>query len=395
MAKDFKTTKGLTMRELCDLSQENDDRINEILNTAETEERELTAEEVNEMNTLQNHNLRLQARARAAATTQLRRKPDTIASVEKQIRENVARGAKTDIILMRDVMMIGDVNNGNLVPVNVQDVLKPLSEGTLYDKVGIQIPTGLVGDFVWPLYETVEATLAGEGVELSDTKIPFSKLTASPERAGVAIPATYQSLNQTQGLLERIIREVMPEAIRELIDKIILGRAKANESTNLKGPFVGVTAIDLDEVPTFRQLNADMKAAVLATGIKGENLCFVMTKAMEAILEGTPINEKGVFMPIVQDHKIAGVPVYTSNRMRDADGTEIIAIGDFRYQMAGFFNQQRFIIDPYSKARKDCCDFVLNTDFCTKTLRPEAFKLGKVKKVAASTPTTGGSTNKG
>ena len=217
------------MRELCDLSQENDDRINEILNTAETEERELTAEEVNEMNTLQNHNLRLQARARAAATTQLRREPDTIAKVEKQIRENVARGAKTEIILMRDVMMIGDVNNGNLVPVNVQDVLKPLSEGTLYDKVGIQIPTGLVGDFVWPLYETVEATLAGESVELSDTKIPFSKLTASPERAGVAIPATYQSLNQTQGLLERIIRELMPEAIRELIDKIILGRTKAND----------------------------------------------------------------------------------------------------------------------------------------------------------------------
>ena len=44
----------------------------------------------------------------------------------------------------------------------------------------------------------------------------------------------------------------------------------------------------------------------------------------------------------------------------------------------GLFGAIRFIVDPYSQARKDCVDFVLNADYGTKTLRPEAFLLGKV-----------------
>ena len=44
----------------------------------------------------------------------------------------------------------------------------------------------------------------------------------------------------------------------------------------------------------------------------------------------------------------------------------------------GLFGTMRFIVDPYSQARKDSVDFVLNTDYGTKTLRNEAFMLGKV-----------------
>ena len=59
-------------------------------------------------------------------------------------------------------------------------------------------------------------------------------------------------------------------------------------------------------------------------------------------------------------------------------GTEYIGLGDWRYQPMGMFGTLRFIVDPYSKARKDSVDFVLNTDYATKTIRSEAFKLGKV-----------------
>ncbi len=171
-----------------------------------------------------------------------------------------------------------------------------------------------------------------------------------------------------------------------------------------------------------------MKAAVLETGIDGTNLCWVMTKSMEAILEGTPINKDGVFLPMIQNHMLCGLPVYTSNVIRDVqisyqkyngtkwaaytdfdaskdtakftatsssevsaltgmasgdivkviETTEYIGLGDWRYQPMGLFGDLRFIVDPYSKARKDSVDFVLNTTYSTKTIRPEAFKLGKV-----------------
>ena len=366
----------------------------------------------------------------AATAEHLREHPNAQEDAIKIIRENAANGQRTEIMFLRDMMMVQDVANGAVVPLNIQDILKPLQEGFILDKVGLPMPTGLSGDFVWPMYEMVEAELAGEGAELSDTKIPFSKMTAAPERMGIAIPVSNQSLNQTDGLLETIVREVMPLAIRLLLNKIVCGVNKVNNATNLIGPFVALkdNPVLLSAVPTFKELNAEMKAAVLETGIDGTNLCWVMTKSMEAILEGTPINEKGVFLPMIQDGKLCGLPVYTSNVVRDVkisyqkyngsawakaedfdpgkntakftvtsadaiaglkgmasgdyvkvvDSTEFIGLGDWRYQPMGMFGSLRFIVDPYSKARKDSVDFVLNSDFATKTLRPEAFKLGKV-----------------
>lgn len=425
-----KKGKTICIRELIDTYQQNCDRITEIADTCEKEQRERNDKENAEFETLMRSNQLLQMKMQAATAEHLREHPGAQEDAIRIIRENAASGQRTEVLLLRDMMMVQDVANGAFVPLNIQDILKPLQEGFILDKVGLPMPTGLAGDFVWPMYEMVEAELCGEGAELSDTKIPFSKMTAAPERMGIAIPVTNQSLNQSQGLLEMIVREVMPLAIRLLLNKIVCGVNKVNGATNLVGPFVSLkdNPVALSSVPTFEELNAGMKAAVLETGIDGSNLCWVMTKSMEAILEGTPINSKGIYVPMIQDGKLCGLPVYTTNVIRDVvityqkyngsswatatdfdetkntaaftvtsasdvsaltgmksgdyvkiiTSAEYIGLGDWRYQPMGLFGTMRFIVDPYSKARKDSVDFVLNTDYATKTIRPEAFKLGKV-----------------
>ena len=50
----------------------------------------------------------------------------------------------------------------------------------------------------------------------------------------------------------------------------------------------------------------------------------------------------------------------------------------------GLFGQLSFIVDPYSQARKNAVDFVLNADYATKTLRPEAFLIGEVSAAAGA-----------
>lgn len=284
----------------------------------------------------------------------------------------------------------------------------------------------------------VEATVLGEGSALSDTKIPFSKLTANPARIGIAIPVSNQSLNQTDGLLETIVKKVMPQAVRQLLNKILFSTSAVNQAAQtagLVGPFVKAltTKVALSNVPTFEQLNRKMKAAVLSTGIDGQHLCWVMSKSMEALLEGTPVNSNGIFVPMAQNHVLCGLPIYTSNAIRKVekshqkytvtegagawaaytlqtgdtvtykvvgdsianalanvttpqDGqiaevtviTEYIGLGDWRYQPMGLFGALRFVVDPYSQARKDAVDFVLNCDYGTKTLREEAFIIGEV-----------------
>ena len=114
-------------------------------------------------------------------------------------------------------------------------------------------------------------------------------------------------------------------------------------------------------------------SAKLATGVDGEHLCFVMTKAQKAIAEATP-KDAGSGIMVCEDDKIAGLPVFTTNYI----GEGYIGLGDWRYQPMGLFGDISFIIDPYSQARKDAVDFVLNVNYGTTTLQPNAFALAKV-----------------
>lgn len=375
----------INIRSLVEKYQSNCDRISEIADVCEKEQRERSEAENAEFSALTRDNQLLTMRMQAATAEHLRENPNAREDAVRVIRENARAGRKTEITLVRDLMMVSDVDAGGLVPLNIQDILKPLQEGFILDKVGLSLPTGLSGDFVWPTYEMVEASVLGEGVALSDTKIEFNKLQASPERIGIAIPVTNQSLNQSEGVLETIVREVMPLALRQLLNKIVFGLSKVTNATNLVGPFANIHAgtsgytaelTFAGSVPTYDELNKSMKAAVLEKGIEGSRLCWIMTKSMAAILEGTPINSKGIYVPMIQNDRLCGLPVYTTGVMRDS-GTEYIGLGDFSYQPMGLFGSLRFIVDPYSQARKDSVDFVLNADYATKTLRPEAFILGK------------------
>ncbi|MBQ6577213.1 MAG: phage major capsid protein [Bacteroidales bacterium] len=380
---------NLNVRELVEKYQANCDRINEIADACEKEQRGRTEAESKEFETLARENQLLSMRMQAATAEHLRQNPNAKDDAVKLIRENAKVGRKTEIILVREGeftgMMVADAAAGGIIPLNVQDILKPLQEGFILDKVGLPMPTGLAGDFVWPIYEAVDATILGEGVALGDTKIDLDKLTAAPERIGIAIPVTNQALNQSTGVLEMIIREVMPDAIRQLLNKIVFSPVKVTGATNLVGPFANIVlgtegyapVVPLSATPTFQELNKLMKAAVLEKGINGENMCWIMTKSMQALLEGEPINSRGVYVPMVQNGMLCGLPIYTTNCLRNGN-VEYIGLGDWRYQPMGLFGTIRFIVDPYSQARRDSVDFVLNTDYATKTVRPEAFILGQV-----------------
>lgn len=394
----------INVRELVQKYQANCTRINEIADACETEQRERNEAETKEFEALTRENQLLGMRMQAATADYLRENPNASAEAEKLIRENLKSGRKTEITLVRSGefagMMVADATNGGIVPLRVQDFIEPLVEGFILNKVGLPLPTGLSGDYVWPIYETVEASVAGEGVALGDSKINLDKLTATPERIGIAIPVTNQSINQSAGIIETLVKKVMPEGVALLLNKIVFGLAPVTGATHLVGPFAKIlqvaaksaasrtdeekrynAVVDLHEVPTATELNKLMKAAVLEKGVVGNHLCWVMTKSMKAILEVTPINANGIFIPMIQNDMLFGLPVYTTNCLRktvEGTTTEYIGLGDFAYQPMGLFGSLRFIVDPYSQARKDAVDFVLNTDYATKTLVPEAFILGEV-----------------
>ena len=376
----------IDVRALANQYDENCEKIRAIADACQNENRSRNDSENAEYAALTMQNQQIQMRMQLAANVKTEVKP--VKTVTELIRENIKNGERTDL-LFRDSVTTDIVDAGGIIPLKVQEVLKPLKEGFILDKVGLPFLSGLAGTYVWPTYEMVEASIAGEGVELGDTTLSMSKLTATPERIGIAIPVTRQAINQSEGLIENIVREIMPLSLRYLLNDILFSTTLVDGAELLKGPFVDIASgsatyadgttnsvVSLSATPTFEELNVQMKAALLETGIEGDHLCWIMTKSMEATLEGTPINSDGIFVPMIQNHMLCGLPVYTTNSIRDSK-TEYIGLGDWAYQPMGLFGDIRFIVDPYTKSRADSVDFVLNADYGTKTLRTEAFKLGK------------------
>lgn len=365
--------KQLTARQIVDQYQKNCARISAIADTCEKEKRARTEAENTEYDALVRANelLRMRMQAEAAQATA---KGNPLADANKIVRDNLAAGRQTQFVFMRDLMMVSDAQTGGIVPLNIQDIIEPLTEGLIIDKLGLPMPTGLAGDYVWPTYEAVEATIAGEGVALSDTKVNLSKLTAQSQRIGVAIPVTRESINQSQGIIEQIVQRIIPQSVSMLMNKILLSTTKATGATTPVGPFVGLAAKPekLSATPTFLEF-VQMKAKVLAAGVDGSHLCWVMTQAQKAIAEATP-KDPGSGIMICENDMIAGIPVFCSHYI----GEGFVGLGDWRYQPMGLFGDISFVIDPYSKARSNAVDFVLNVNYATTTLQPKAFALGKV-----------------
>lgn len=315
-------------------------------------------------------------------TIEVNRREDAV-EANKQMRECIASGKRFELKVSRavssdfngNVSGYGDPSiSTNPYGITMGDIVEPLYAQNILSAIGSPLLTGLKGNYQWPVVETFEATVNDEGVALGDTKIPLNKLIAKPERIGVAVPITREALNETDDLLQTICTQYIPTAAAALMNKIMFSETKVSNATNLVGPFVSVKASNKKTYTTDAPTLADLlglKAQVLGANIMPEGLCYVMTETTKAMLEGTPKWE-GASAAIVDDNgKINGVPVFTSSYV--AEGS--VLFGSFKYAPQGLFGDINIIIDPYTQARKNAIDFVLNADYAITVLRQEAFAI--------------------
>lgn len=287
-------------------------------------------------------------------------------AIELQVREEGTDPTSPDVAKL---MMTDDLKAGALFPITIQDVIMPLTEDLIYNKIGIQMPAGCRGGYEWPVVEAVEAQIAGEAEELDDQKINLDKVPTVTQRIGVSVSATRESLFNSDGKLERIIRELLPRAIAEKMNKIILSPEKVNANCAITGPFVGKTAKTV--ALNFKALNKE-KAALLSKGVKSQYMAWVMTESMKAELEATP-KDAGSGIMCIENDRLCGLPVFCHSAIGEGN----IGLGDFRYQVAGQFGDFYFIVDPYTGAASNKVKFTLNVDFGTATVRPEVYTLLK------------------
>lgn len=365
---------SVNVRDLVERFQANCKRIREIADACETGQRERTEAEDAEYAALTRENQLLQMRAQAAAAGDAR--PVEPANADDAVRENLLkRNRKVTIQLRREVtpQTTAALADTGIIPVLEQEMIKPMRMGLIWDKVGISIRTGLVGTLRWPKHTKAVAQFADEGAKLTDSKIDWSKLETTGKRLGIAIPVTREELEDSQGIVEGVIKEEMPAAIADAINAALFCVEAGDRK--VYGPFVeaakSVTTFAGTEAPTRKELLV-MKAKV-AKAVRLVAPCWVMTEDMKAVLEDVKV-DAGSGRFLCENDRVLGYPVFVT----DDIPVGYIGFGDWSYQAAGFFGDMNVIVDPYTLARNNAVDFVLNTRFGTVTLRDDAFVLGKV-----------------
>lgn len=356
-----------------------------IVDKAESEKRTLSAEENTQYQKLQSefNKYTREIQMNVDAVNMLKQTPVETKSNNTLLREafiNAKKEGKAEFVLQREINTTATIAEGGLIPLTVKDVLPPLEMGLIYDQIGVPVQTGVVGDLQWPVLGSVEAEIVGETIELTDKTLDLSKISAVQKRIGITFTVSNQAINNSTVDLVALIQQQARAGLRRTLNRAMFSHE--NFTGQFHGPYAGAKANGTfaGAVPTYKELLA-MKGAVAETGVEMIGFCYVMSEAMKATLEATPI-DAGSGRMIIENGRIAGYPVFTtefinygSNKTK-AD-VEYIAAGVYGYLALNQHGELRMVVDPYTQAKKDCVSITLNSDWSLTTLRSEAFALYK------------------
>lgn len=368
-------------------------RMNEISDKVQAENRPMTEAEQREYNTLQSDFAKLgrELSLNADMVSSLKNSSSEVKTQEALLREVLAeaskKGGKSEYVITAREWTAGidmaKVAEGGMIPLTIKDILPPLEQGLIHDKVGIPIETGVVGDIQWPVLGAVEATVKGEKESLADVGIDMSKVVAKKVRVGITIPVSGSAITSTSTNLLGLIQSQVGKGFVRLLNRVIFSHQ--NFTSDFHGPFAGAKAqiSFAGAVPTYKEL-LQMKGKVMGTGVEPVGFCFVMSENMKSVLEATPIDE-GSGRMIVENGAINGYPVFTTefinygSNKQQAEGVEYIGGGCWGYLPINQYDELRVIVDPYTRAKDDIVQITINGEWSITTLRTEAFALGVTK----------------
>lgn len=283
-------------------------------------------------------------------------------------REDAATTTPTD-----NTITSAHAIDGGLMPVHFKGILDPLNQATVFDKIGMPLSYSNSGKFVWGTYEGGEASFVGEGEPVVAQKLDVSKIEAEPKRISVHYDLTRESINQSAGAIETIVRKNIAKALSRLVNRVVCSPVHLKGVPDaIKSPFEGLTAVTLSKNPTFKEINS-MKAKLLAKGVDLSGCVYIVSAATYTNLEATP-KDAGSGIMVLVDGKMCGLPVFISDDITDG----YIGLGDYSNKPSGFFGDISLIVDPYTMAHENKIRFILNTGFASATVRSEAFALGKI-----------------
>lgn len=285
----------------------------------------------------------------------------------------------------RDIVADTDGQGGYTIQTNLGGLIEFLQPRLVFDRLGAQRLTGLVGDLDIPRQITqTAAAWEGENTSADETNITFDKLTLTPKRLAAFVDVSKKWMIQTSLPAENFVRNDLNQAVRIALETALINGATGgnNPVGILNTTGIGSVAIGTNGgAPTWAHMVSLWKE--IATDNADVNTLNYLT---------TP----GIAAQLMQTEKASGTAQFvwtTNNREGSVNGygavtstlvpstltkgsstdCHAVIFGDFMSMIIGQWAGVDITVDPYTRAKEAIVVLTVNSWWDAIIRHPESF----------------------
>lgn len=338
--------------EKIELRSSNLSKLNEIVEKAKEEKRELTENEVVEFRNLEKSIKDLDNELEI--NTKNTKKMDNNFSLFRSIDAVIKKEASNDTFEMPLTRALSPAGGESAIATDVAAVMSQLGETSLINKIGGKYLTGLQGDLMIPSITNMSFGWGTDGVESADAnaKIVSKKLT--PKLINGFVPVdnrlTIQSPSVEAAIMDSIYKVVDVKLSEALFSASSLTEKPAGLFAVASAATFTVAASGL----TYQHI-LQLEEKILVNAVDATNVVIVMHPSVAARLKATAKSKDGIYEPVLKNGMIDNYKVIVSNQV--ANG--YIAFVDATNLYSGVWSV-KVTVDPYTLSTKNQLRLVVN-----------------------------------
>ena len=248
-----------------------------------------------------------------------------------------------------------DQANSAIAPTAIGAYVDSLQASALYDRIGVNNLGTVAADSVLPIAGGSTVAWAGEVAAAADGGADFGKVTLTPKRVTGYANLSNVILAQNGTAAEASVMRDMGRNMGTQIDAAMFASANVASAPTAIVQTAGTLTFTESAAGGAAGAASDMLEAIQTIaddhGLDG-NLAFVNQWALYSNIKSA--SQVASVSPLYQDDRLAGYPGYFSNAPATAGGPPITSadglFGDFSRVYFATFGPSSITVDPYSRA---------------------------------------------
>lgn len=402
---------AMTLLELKDAKALLIEKNDTIFSLVETENRSMTEEETTDvegnLKKIKDLELRMESESRKTAGSAIHGfniiKPKEAFSLIKTIRSQVERrempreardlfqigkqdflkaGLSTygDLFLpagmpeKRADILAGTATAGQeIVAEDKKSIMPPLTDNMVLFEAGATYMPNLVGNVSLPGYAGTTVAWKTEVEAAADGGGAFTEVELTPNRLTAYVNVSKTFLAQDGVGAERMLLDNIALATALKLQSTILGVAVGSASIPSGMGYKITTGVqEAGFVPTWALLNAVVGGVDLANALQGK-IGWITNATGRSVLRGIAQNGAGSDFLYDAAGKVLGYPCFVTNSASAAAGTagtdDLLVFGNWADLVIGQWGGYDITVDPYTMAKTNQVQIVINAYFDAKGLR--------------------------